>query len=246
LAKYVAYMLERRPDEFGLVPDPQGFVKTKEFLKALHEEPGFKAVRQGDLEEIRISVPAPPLELDGDRIRGRDRQRLPARRPPQTLPRLLYTCVRRRAYPHVHEKGIRPMGREHIVLAADPEMALRLGRRLDPQPVLLTVMSDLARQKSITFFEGGENLFLAPSIPVDCFSGPPLPKESEPRKPKPKAPPSAPVAAGSFAMDPDHFAHAVSGRRNSAPNLPGVTGAPGRKGKKRDRKRKRERPPWRQ
>ena len=35
LAKFFDYVLSRRPDEFGLVLDADGFVRIKEFLKAV-------------------------------------------------------------------------------------------------------------------------------------------------------------------------------------------------------------------
>ena len=34
LSKFISYMLGRKPAEFGLVPDQDGFVKIKEFIKA--------------------------------------------------------------------------------------------------------------------------------------------------------------------------------------------------------------------
>ena len=36
LAKLIDYILSRRPDEFGLVPDKDGYVKIKDLLKAVH------------------------------------------------------------------------------------------------------------------------------------------------------------------------------------------------------------------
>jgi putative RNA 2'-phosphotransferase len=36
----LSYVLGRRPDEFGLVPDADGFVRLKDLLKALHEALG--------------------------------------------------------------------------------------------------------------------------------------------------------------------------------------------------------------
>ena len=38
LAKFFNYVLGRRPDEFGLVTDKEGFVKIKELIKATNEE----------------------------------------------------------------------------------------------------------------------------------------------------------------------------------------------------------------
>ena len=37
LSRFIATMLGRSPDEFGLVPDRQGFVSVKELLKAITE-----------------------------------------------------------------------------------------------------------------------------------------------------------------------------------------------------------------
>ena len=34
----MAYVLGQRPDEFGLVPDEKGFVRVKDFVKAISEE----------------------------------------------------------------------------------------------------------------------------------------------------------------------------------------------------------------
>ena len=38
LAKFLNYVLGRRPDEFGLVTDKEGFVKIKDLIKATSEE----------------------------------------------------------------------------------------------------------------------------------------------------------------------------------------------------------------
>ena len=48
LEKWLKYILERRPDEFGLVPNPEGYVKIKDLLKAIGEDkvgPNHTAIR---------------------------------------------------------------------------------------------------------------------------------------------------------------------------------------------------------
>ena len=52
LEKLLTYILGRRPDEFGLVPGPDGYVKIKDLLKALSEEPGWRHVRRSHLREV--------------------------------------------------------------------------------------------------------------------------------------------------------------------------------------------------
>lgn len=189
LAKFLSYVLGRRPDEFGLVPDSQGYVKIKELLKVLSEEPGWKHVRRAGLKEIRISLPQPPIEFDDaeTRIRATDRSHLPSREAPAEMPKLLYTCVRQKAHPVVVEKGISPMGREHVILSDDPNMAKRLGRRIDPDPLLLIVNVQQAVAQGVLWMRSGETLYLSRFIPPDCFTAPPLPEKPEP-KPKKKEP----------------------------------------------------------
>ena len=75
LAKLIDYVLSRRPDEFGLVTDEHGFVKTKELLKAVNEEEGFRYVRRSHLDEILITVPDHSLEVADKFIRSKFRDR---------------------------------------------------------------------------------------------------------------------------------------------------------------------------
>ena len=41
LSRLMSYVLGNRPDEFGLVPDKEGYITVKELLKAINEEPNM-------------------------------------------------------------------------------------------------------------------------------------------------------------------------------------------------------------
>lgn len=203
LAKSLAYVLGRGPDEFGLVTDPEGFVKVKDFLKALSEEKDFRHVRRGHLQEISGTLPDAPIEIIADCVRAKDRSHLPPHTLVERLPKLLYTCVRRKAYPVVLENGIFFDGRPFVVLSSDRGMAERIGRRSDASPVLLTVSVKQAREARIQFLSAGGTLHLTERIPTGCFTGPPLAKVHEMSPPKETR--STPVATkhpGSFFPDP--------------------------------------------
>ena len=233
LAKFFNYALGRRPDEFGLVTDKQGFVKIKELIKATNEEEGLAYVRRSHINEIMVTLQDPGLEVADNLIRALNRDKLPRQSFALEPPKLLYTCVRKKAYPHVLTKGIRPTSFSKIVLSANRALAQRIGRRSDHDAVLLTVQVYPSEDKGVVFFQSGESLFLADFIPPGCFSGPPLPKEQpEARRTdtQKKEPPE--IAAGSFIIDLDN---------NSRPGKPGA--GPKKKGKKN--KLRRERPPWR-
>jgi len=245
LAKIVSYILGRNPAEFGLVPDPEGFVKIKEFLKVVQEEKGLKHIRRSSIDEILISVPNSMIEIQGDRIRSKEFQASPNYIQVLDIPKILFTCVRRRAYMYVIEKGISPMGFSHVILSSDSDLADKIGRRRDPEPVRLVVQTRECMDKGTVFYNAGETLYLAESIPLGCFTGPPLPKQ------KPLAAkndvleePQRDRMPGSFMLKfKDKTAYGTSSQKINK-SKSGVREKASKKDKKQ--KRKRERPPWRQ
>ncbi|KJS32141.1 MAG: hypothetical protein VR64_08535 [Desulfatitalea sp. BRH_c12] len=205
-AKFLEYVLGRRPDEFGLLPDPDGFVRITTLFQGLHEDPEWRYVRQAHLNSVILMERPAPIEILGDRIRACNREQLPAIVVPDTLPKLLFTTVRRRAYPVVHEKGIRPGGARSIMLSADPETSERWGRRADNEPVLITVQVDSSKNAGTAFEKYGDTIYLADFIAAQSFSGPPLPKENaHAHTPKPSAQPVQPKTPGSYLLDPSAF-----------------------------------------
>ncbi len=199
LAKMLRYVLGRRPHEFALVPDAEGFVPVKALLQALGEEDGWKHVRENHLREILLSLPDPPVEMAGNRIRAAEREHLPQPEYEPDPPGLLFHCVRRRAWPHVREKGLLPTAETRVCLAAERETALRRGRRLDSEPVLVTVHTTSAQTRGAVFFRFGTGLYLVDAIPADCITGPPLPKVKE--EPAPKKPVPTQKTPGSYILD---------------------------------------------
>lgn len=205
LAKFLAYVLGRRPDEFGLIPDEDGAVRIKDLLKAINEEEGWGWVRQAALNEVTVTLPDPPVEIEGSRIRATDRSRLPERVPAMEMPKLLYTCVRSKAHPVVVKHGVSPLGGgDAVAMSADAEMARRLGRRIDAEPVLLTVHTDKCVAAGLLMERFGESLFMVNELPPHCFAAPPLPKEREDaKKSETPAKPEKPSTPGSFFLDMD-------------------------------------------
>jgi len=202
LTKLLDYILGRRPDEFGLLPDADGFVKIKELLKAITEEDGWKHVRRSHINEVLLTRIDPEVEIADNRIRAVTRERLHEITLIIEPPKLLYTCVRQRAYPFIHDKGIYPAGPEPVILTAEKELAQRIGQRRDRQPALLTIHTASSLQQGVVFHRFGESLYLADFIPAGCFSGPPLPKEKpDSRKPLVEDKQPARTEAGSFVLD---------------------------------------------
>ena len=208
LSRLLVYILGHRPDEFGLVPDSDGFVTYKELLQAIHEEPDWHYVRQSHINEVLLGKDRLLFQPGNKRIRALERRwRFDLDKPVQTLPKLLFSPVRRKAHPVVMEKGLRSSQGRYLVLSPDRGMAGRIGRRRDQKPVLLEIMASAAQNKGVWFYPFGK-LFLSTKIPDEFIAGPPVPKEildsrrdAEARKEiiMPKQPYFTP---GTFSLDP--------------------------------------------
>ncbi|WP_054030877.1 RNA 2'-phosphotransferase [Desulfatitalea tepidiphila] len=203
LEKFLLYVLSRHPDEFGLLPDAEGYFKIKSLLQALHEEVGWKHIRQSHIDTLLLLTQPAKLEINGPLIRARQRDCMPALMVPDTLPKLLHTAIRRRAYRWTHENGILPAGQPFILLSTDLSMAMRIGKRIDNDPILLTVQTAKAASAGSFFRQFGERLYLADRIEPATFSGPPLPKEQpDIARARPQQAMQRNETPGSFFMDP--------------------------------------------
>ena len=204
LSRFLQYVLGHRPDEFGLVPDPDGFVSYKDLLRALHEEEGWGYVRQGDIHEVLMGEGRSLFDAEENRIRAVDR-RWHVEEWVDTLPKILYLAVRRRAHAHVMEEGF---SSERLVpLTTDPDFAARIGRRRDEKPVLLEVHTSEAREKGAAFLLLGD-LYLSKEVPAGSISGPPVEELESPERKQVKEKEEKPgkrqadFMPGSFLLDP--------------------------------------------
>jgi putative RNA 2'-phosphotransferase len=202
LAKFLSYVLGRRPDEFGLVPEDQGYFKIKDLLKAINIEDGWRHIRMAHLNEVSLTVVPSPIEINGKRIRAHDRSQSPQITYAEQLPKLLYIAVRNRAYPVINEKGLHAGDQGYLVLSSDAQIAKRMGQRRDQHPVMLTVQVARSTEMGTQYQKFGENLYLTDLLLPNTFSGPPLPKEKHAPAQSKKA--SEPVVAktpGSYFPD---------------------------------------------
>jgi putative RNA 2'-phosphotransferase len=233
LSKFIAYILGRQPDEFGLIPDNDGFIKIKDLLKALSEEDGWRHVRRSHINEILYTASDPPFEIQDERIRAIDRDDLPRPTEANKPPKLLYTCVRRKAYPHVSERGISPLGHSQVILSSSRLMAERLGKRMDTTPVVLTIQVEKSVNQNVVFYQMGNTLFLSERIPPGCFSGPPLPKQKpEQKQNREPAQPSPDNLAGSFKLNVENIGRRSFGKGKKKE----IAWKTGRKRMRRERK----------
>jgi putative RNA 2'-phosphotransferase len=170
------YMLGHSPDEFGIVPDKNGYVGIKELLQAMHEEPDMPHTNEGGINEVLMSDERELFESVEKSIRAVSRQWvLDTTLPATDIPPILFTPVRRKAHYLVLEKGFLKREDHSYCLTPDREMAERIGKRKDQKPVIIEVMALKAANEGV-HISGFGGLYLASEIPERFIAGPPLPK----------------------------------------------------------------------
>jgi putative RNA 2'-phosphotransferase len=213
----MTYILRHRPDEFGLVLDENGFISLKELLQAITEEEEWSYVRRSHITEVAYTSERDRFEIHDEKIRATYGHSLPHRihYEPVAPPAILYHGTRRRAYPHILQRGLDPMGRQYVHLATSPDLAMRIGKRREPQPVLLEIQALRASEEGVSFYQANPLIYLVDHISPSYINGPPiskvLPEHERPQKSTPhkeEKPPQEQELPGSvllnLRMEPAH------------------------------------------
>jgi len=188
LIKLVRYILVYRPDEFGLIPDEEGFVKIKDLHGALVEIEGFRGLRRKELENL-FEVFAPETfeyRRDPGLVKPKEPVRFKGLEYTEELPAQLFLPVKPRAWLHISEKGWqRP---DQALMTPDRDLAQKLARRKGG--LLIEVDTALAREEGSSFFRFIEKLYLCPWLPAKALRGPKVDEKFRARyAPKPKTEP---------------------------------------------------------
>ncbi len=186
LEKLLFYVLARRPDEFGLVLAPEGYVRLKDLHRALVEEEGTKGLRLKRLRDFFLIFKPQAFEYkeEEDRVRVRPELADPAiyrHEFTETVPEKLFVPVRPRAWIKAHEEGLVA---ERLVLTPDEELAQRIARRRGA--LVITVWARKAQEEGSLFEAYLEKLYLSSWITAHALQGPKVDEEFKKRYERPK------------------------------------------------------------
>jgi putative RNA 2'-phosphotransferase len=211
LAKIISYIIYESPAESGLFWGRDGTMPWKELYWSMQEDPSLRFVREAHVKEITLLGLDLPATLEGGILRLKPGYPAPSYPVADQPPERLYYCCRRKSLPVMRLHGLAASGRPFIPLAADKELALRIGRRRDPEPVLIEVEARKASLAGITFLQAGPELYLTQSVPAENLICP-LVREGETRqtaakkkKEKSSAQPETAATPGSFFMSSDQL-----------------------------------------
>jgi putative RNA 2'-phosphotransferase len=233
LAKTISYITHYAPAEYGLFWDPDGSMPWKELYWALQEDPSLRFVRESHIRELTYLGLELPFILDGNFLRLMPNLAQPSYPLADCPPERLYFACRRKQYSILFEQGITASHRPYVPVCSDRELALRIGRRRDPEPLLVEVLAATASTEGEPIRSAGAGLYLVESVPVRYLVLPFIRLEQHAaltsrKKPETKpSRPDLPISSGSFFVE----AHQLHGHSSAM----GGTDKPGKmKGKKKE------------
>ena len=200
LHKYVTSLLSRRAPEMALVPDENAWFSIDSVLRALHEDPLFRWVRESTLLQLPVLIKSSQLEVEEKRIRPKGISHIQFPQKTDSVPDLLFAACKPKNVFHIYNEGLCDKN-NFLILSLHTEKALEIARRLVPDPVLLHVQPKKSPES--VFYTYGE-FYLTNQIAAMAIEGPPLEKIQQPKKTistEEKDTSTFPAMAGSFILD---------------------------------------------
>ena len=166
ISKLISLVLRHHPEKLGLTLDAHGWADTKALIDAIN------AIQPFDMEQLENIVRTDPKQRyafspDKTHIRANQGHSIPVDLDlaPRTPPAILWHGTGERFVSAIMREGLKPMGRQYVHLSADPETAVKVGRR-HGRPVLFTV--DAARMVSdgLLFYCSENAVWLTDAVPV--------------------------------------------------------------------------------
>jgi putative RNA 2'-phosphotransferase len=233
LAKTIFYITYHAPSEYGLFWDRDATMPWRELYWALQEDASLRFVRETHIRELTYLGLELPFVLDGNLLHLMPSLPQPSYPLTDRPPERLYFGCRRKQYSILLEHGITASHRPYVPVCADRELALRIGKRRDPEPLLVEVLAAGASAEGEAILSAGAGLYLVESVSVKHLIFPLIRAEQHAAltsQKKTETKPSRrdhPVSAGSFLVD----AHQL---QSHSPAMNGGDKAGKKKGKKKD------------
>lgn len=164
ISKYLARHLRHAPGRIGLRLDAQGWVGVEELIAAAARD-GFVFTR-AELERVVADNDKRRYVVEGGRIRASQGHsvRVDLGLEPVEPPEVLYHGTVLTRVGAIRDEGLRAMGRHHVHLSAEREVAVRVGARRG-RPVVLVVDAGGMRRAGHVFMRSANGVWLVERVP---------------------------------------------------------------------------------
>lgn len=232
MEKILFAMLGRQPDAFGIVMNEGGWISIKELHLTLMKETGFSHITKRGLTQFFSLYRPEKFEWQENYVRVRLELQSPGLTiyKEATPPELLYVSIRPKAHAHVIAHGLQSSNNKRIVLSTEKELALKIGKRRDKDPIIAAIMALKSSEAGIVYRKAGELLYLVEGLDPQWINIPPLPpvrekdKHREPKSskakpggkkiPKGSAPSLEQIGAFVLRDTPSHIVSSELDKRN--------------------------------
>jgi len=166
IGRFLSYLLRHRPDSIGLEIDVGGWARIDDLVRLTAKSPTplcaagiADVVRSNDKQRYTISD-------DGARIRANQGHSFPVELDLAALapPPVLFHGTATRFLAAIRERGLLPMGRQHVHLSFDRAVAVAVGRRHGNVAVLV-VDAAAMHAAEMPFFRSVNGVWLTAHVP---------------------------------------------------------------------------------
>lgn len=165
-SKFLALILRHKPEEIGIVPDPQGWAEIDDLLVRMAA--AGRSMSRADLMMIVATSDKKRFSVSEDGLRIRAAQghsiEVDLGLTPARPPEVLYHGTAEDSLPSIKEHGLRPGARQHVHLSHDIETAHNVGRR-HGAPVVLSFRARQLSENGHTFYQAENGVWLTNRIP---------------------------------------------------------------------------------
>ena len=166
ISKEISYALRHNPYLYDLEMDDNGYVLVEQLISGINRH--GEQDREISLEDIKTIMTCSDKkrwELCDNKIRALYGHSISIDKMIGTPPNVLYHGTLHKSVPYIMEQGLLPMERHYVHLSTDKETAIIVGKRRDPNPVILSVDTLMAMQDGIHFYVGNDTVWLSDVIP---------------------------------------------------------------------------------
>jgi len=168
LGRILTGILRHFPDRYQLTMDPQGWIALPQIVRAITQRhPAYHWLRVQHLVAIAETDAKGRYEVREDRIRATYGHTLEIDLdlPTENIPNRLYYPVTEEETAIVLEVGLRPSDRKKVHHSKTAEDARAAGSVRTPDPVILEVDAERAREAGIVIKQAGKTVYLVDQVP---------------------------------------------------------------------------------
>ncbi len=173
LGRVLTGILRHFPDRYGLEMDPHGWVSLPQIVRAVSgKHPAYHWLRVMHLVAIAETDAKGRYEVRDERIRATYGHTLEVELdlPTENIPDQLFFPVTPDEAAIVLEVGLKPSDRKKVHLSKTAEDARAAGSVRTPEPVILAVDTQKARDGGLVIMRASKTVFLVDQVPADYLS----------------------------------------------------------------------------